>query len=515
MAYAEERSADFRTWLGVVGTMLGAFMAIVDIHITNASLRDITGGLGVTSDEGSWLATSYLIGEIVTIPLTAWLTRVFSLRWYLLINTTLFLIFSCCCGLARGLGEMILFRACQGFTGGVLIPMAFTVALSTLPKNKHPIGLVLFGMAATLAPAIGPSAGGWLTSNYGWPWVFYVNLFPGVLTIGSIFFAIRPASLQLNELRDGDWLGIACMAVGLGSLIALLEEGQRDDWFGSQFIQFCTVLAAIFIPAFVLIELVRKKPFVNLRLAATRNLGIASAANFGLGFALYGSVYVLPQYLFTVQGYDALQTGQAMIWVGLPQVLIFPFVPRLMKWLDLRVLVFFGTAVFAFSCWLNTSMTHDYAGEQLAVANVVRALGQPFTIVPLSSLATSFLEPKQVGDGSAIFSIARNLGGSVGTAILETVIIRCEQFYDFEIGQQVNPLRSVVAARLQTLTDTFVSKGYDYSTANLQAWLQVKNMVRREAYVMAFNDAFFVLGISLLVCATLVWFCKRKIRSAT
>lgn len=222
MPHTSDRAESFRTWVGVLGAMLGAFMAIPDIQITNASLRDITGGIAATPNEGSWVSTSYLIGEIVTIPLTAWLARIFSIRWYLLSNITLFLVFSCFCGLAHSLGEMILFRACQGFTGGVMIPMALTVALSTLPKSKQPLGLVLFGMAATLAPSIGPSLGGWLTGNYGWSWVFYINLFPGALTIGSILFAIRPAPTQLNQLRDGDWLG---------SLLWPLDSGRSSHFW--------------------------------------------------------------------------------------------------------------------------------------------------------------------------------------------------------------------------------------------------------------------------------------------
>jgi DHA2 family multidrug resistance protein len=380
-----DEEVDFRTWVGVLGTMLGAFMAVLDIQITNSSLRDITGGIAATQDEGSWISTSYLIGEIITIPLTAWLARVFSVRRYLLVNVTLFLIFSCLCGVAQSLGQMILFRACQGFTGGVMIPMALTVAISTLPKSKQPLGLALFGVTATLGPAIGPSVGGWLTDSYGWQWVFYVNLVPGVLMLSAIFFAIKRTPMQLKLLREGDWFGIICMAIGLGSLIAMLEEGQRDDWFGSPFIQTCATLAAIFIPAFVLIELWRDKPFVNLRLLGTRNLGFATSVNFILGFALYGTVYLLPQYLTITQGYDAFQTGQTMIWVGLPQLLIFPFIPRLMKRFDLRGLVCFGSLIFAASCSLNVWMSPDYAGDQFVFSNVIRALGQPFTIVPLSA----------------------------------------------------------------------------------------------------------------------------------
>jgi MFS transporter, DHA2 family, multidrug resistance protein len=514
MAGTEEKPVDFRTWVGVMGTMLGAFMAVVDIQITNSSLRDITGGISATQDEGSWISTSYLIGEIVTIPLTAWLARVFSPRWYLIVNVALFLIFSCLCGLARSLGEMIAFRAFQGFTGGVMIPMALTTALSTLPKSKQPLGLALFGITATLGPAIGPSIGGWLTDNYGWQWVFYVNLIPGAVMISSIIYAVRSAPMQLEQLRDGDWFGIGCMAIGLGSLIAMLEEGQRDDWLGSPFIQRCAILAAIFIPAFVIIELLRKKPFVNLRLIGSRNLGIASAANFFLGSALYGTVYLLPQYLTIVQGYSAFQTGEAMIWVGIPQLLVFPFVPRLMKRFDLRALVCFGTLVFAFSCWMNSSMSHDYAGDQFMISNIIRALGQPFTIVPLSALATAILLPKDAGDGSAVFNIARNLGGSVGTAVLDTVITRREQFHDFEIGAYINSYRPVVQDRLNNIAVAFVNKGHDAVAATQQAYGQLKNIVRREAYVMAFNDAFLIVGISLLIAAVLVWLCKKTTAKA-
>jgi DHA2 family multidrug resistance protein len=445
-------SVDLKTWIAVWGTMLGAFMAVLDIQITNSSLRYITGGIAATEDEGSWIATSYLVGEIITIPLTAWLSRVFSVRWYLLVNVGLFLLFSCLCGIARSLVEMIVFRAGQGFTGGVMIPMALTIALSALPRSKQPVALAIFGMTATLGPAIGPTIGGWLTDNYGWPWIFYINLVPGAMMLAAIVFAIDAKPLQLKLLREADWIGIAAMAVGLGSSVAMLEEGQRQDWFGSEFIQRCAWLSALFLPAFVFIELRRKKPVVNLRLMANRNLGISCATNFILGLALYGSVYLLPQYLTIVQGYSAFQTGAAMVWVGIPQLLIFPFVPPLMKRFDLRLMVCLGTLVFAASCFMNTQMSHDYAGDQFAISNVVRALGQPFTIVPLSSLATVMLQPGDAGDGSALFNIFRNLGGSVGTALLDTMITRREQLHDFRIGSYINSFRPVVADRLNHLT---------------------------------------------------------------
>lgn len=510
----EDGNPSLKTWIAVSGTMLGAFMAVLDIQITNSSLRYITGGIAATEDEASWIATSYLVGEIITIPLTAWLSRVFSKRWYLLVNVVLFLVFSCLCGVARSLTEMIAFRAVQGFTGGVMIPMALTTALSSLPRSKQPVALAIFGMTATLGPAVGPTIGGWLTDNYGWPWIFYINLLPGAMMLAAIVFAIDPEPLQLDLLRETDWFGIASMAVGLGSLVAMLEEGQRQDWFGSQFIQQCGWLSGIFIPVFIFTALRREKPFVNLRLMANRNLGVSRVVNFILELASYGSVYLLPQYLTIVQGYSAFQTGAVMIWVGIPQLFIFPFVPFFMKRFDLRLMVSVGTLVFGASCLMNTQMSHDYAGEQFVVANLVRALGQPFTIVPLSSLATVVLQASDAGDGSALFNILRNLGGSVGTALLDTMITRREQFHDFRIGSYINLFRPAVVDRLNYLSQQFQGRGINEANATLKAYAAIKQVVRREAYVMAFNDCFLIVGILLLVASVLIWLSKKAAGSS-
>src|ERR1700744_6213028 len=308
---------------------------------------------------------------------------------------------------------MIIYRALQGFTGGVMIPMSFTVINTQLPPSRRPVGLVLFGITATLAPAIGPYIGGLLTDSYGWPMVFFVNFLPGVLRLATVFFAIDPQELNMPLLWKGDWLGTVFMAIGLGSLIAFLEEGQNQDWFTSVFIQRCFTLAVIFIPLFIICELVSETPVVNLRLLRIRNLGLASAVNFLLGASLYGSVFLLPEYLEQVQNYSASQTGEAMVLIGLPQLLNFPFVPRLMKRFDLRLIVFVGALIFGGSCLLNIYMNPQFGRPQFQFANTGRALGQPFTIVPLSALATTGLMREQQADGSALFSIVRNWGGSI------------------------------------------------------------------------------------------------------
>jgi MFS transporter, DHA2 family, multidrug resistance protein len=509
MPNQSDEKVTVRTWIAVMGSMLGAFMAVLDIQITNASLREITGGIASTSVEASWVSTSYLIGEIVTIPLTAWLSRVFGLRWYLLCNVALFLVFSGLCGTAGNLAQMVIYRALQGFTGGVMIPTSFTVANTLLPPGKRSLGLALFGITATLGPAVGPYIGGWLTDRFGWQTVFYINLLPGALILAAIFYSIDAQPLNLKLLQEGDWWGIACMAVGLGSFIAFLEEGQNQDWFTSAFIQHCFELAAFFIPLFLIIELMGKHPVVNLSLLLDRNLALASVVNFVMGAGLYGSVFLLPQYLEQVQQYSARQTGEYMILIGLPQLVVFPFVPRLMKRFDLRLIVCVGAAIFGASCFLNTHMAPNFGGPQFQLANVIRALGQPFTIVPLSAIATAGLMKGQQGDGSALFNIARNLGGSVGTALLSTMITQREQFHDFRIGERVTPYSLQVQNFLNAQAAHFIRQGADPVLAMRRAYKSLQSAVQLSSFVMAFSECFFVMAFVILSGSAAIWLCRK------
>ncbi|MEK1901108.1 MAG: DHA2 family efflux MFS transporter permease subunit, partial [Rhizobium sp.] len=323
-----------RMWTAVVGSTLGAFMAILNIQIVNASLADIQGAIGAGTDDGGWISTSYLIAEIVVIPLSAWLARVFSVRNYLLVNAILFLIFSVACAFAVNLQQMIILRAIQGFSGGVLIPMAFTIIITLLPKPKQPIGLALFALSATFAPAIGPTIGGYFTENWGWEYIFYINLVPGALMVGMLWASLDRAPMNLGLLAKGDWPGIITMAIGLAALQTVLEEGNKEDWFGSDFIVRLTVIAAVSLTLFLIIELKVAHPLLNLRLFARRNFGFGILANFLLGIALYGSVFVLPIYLTRIQGYNSEQIGLVLAWTGIPQLLLIPLVPRLMKHFD-------------------------------------------------------------------------------------------------------------------------------------------------------------------------------------
>src|ERR1700756_3544993 len=272
-------SVSSKTWIAVVGSTLGAFMAVLNIQIVNASLADIQGAIGAGIDDGGWISTSYLIAEIVVIPLSGWLAQVFSVRVYLLTNALLFLVFSAACALAQDLPQMIALRAVQGFTGGVLIPMAFTLIITLLPKSKQPIGLAMFAISATFAPAIGPTIGGYLTENWGWEYIFYVNVVPGAIMVAMLFFSLEAKPMKLSLLREGDWTGIVTMAIGLSALQTVLEEGNKDDWFGSPFIVRLAVIAAVALTLFVVIELTSNKPLLNLRLMLRRNFGFGMLAN--------------------------------------------------------------------------------------------------------------------------------------------------------------------------------------------------------------------------------------------
>lgn len=499
-----------KTWIAVIGATLGAFMAVLNIQIVNASLADIQGAIGAGIDDGGWISTSYLIAEIVVIPLSGWLAQVFSIRIYLLTNAILFLALSAACALAQDLPQMIVLRAVQGFTGGVLIPMAFTLIITLLPRAKQPVGLALFALSATFAPAIGPTIGGYLTENFGWQYIFYVNLAPGAIMVGMLWYALDAKPMKLSLLRDGDWAGIITMTIGLAALQTVLEEGNKDDWFGSPFIVKLSVIAAVALTTFLIIELTVQKPLLNLRLLVRRNFGFGILANVLLGVALYGSVFILPQYLARIQGYNAEQIGTVLAWTGLPQLVLIPLVPRLMQKFDARIIIGVGFVLFAGSNFMNIFMTNDYAADQLLWPNVVRAIGQALVMAPLSAVATSGIEPENAGSASGLFNMMRNLGGAVGIALLQTVLTKREQYHSNVLMQSVSVFEQATRIRLEQLTQYFINHGVlDRADASHRAYVAIGHTVQKQAYILAFSDTFYLLGVALIVALIAVLFLKK------
>jgi DHA2 family multidrug resistance protein len=485
-------------------------MAVLNIQIVNASLADIQGAIGAGIDDGGWISTSYLIAEIVVIPLSGWLAQVFSVRVYLLTNAVLFLVFSAACALAQDLPQMIVLRAVQGFCGGVLIPMAFTLIITLLPKAKQSIGLAMFAVSATFAPAIGPTIGGYLTENWGWQYIFYVNLVPGALMIGMLWFSLDAKPMKLSLLRQGDWPGVITMAIGLSALQTVLEEGNKDDWFGSAFIVKLTITAVVALSLFLWIELTTPKPLLNLRLLGRRNFGFGILANFLLGVALYGSVYILPVYLARIQGYNSEQIGMVLAWTGLPQLVLIPLVPRLMKRFDPRLMIGIGFALFAASNFMNIFMTPDYGSDQLFWPNVVRAVGQALAFAPLSAVATASIEAENAGSASGLFNMMRNLGGAVGIAVLQTFLTKREQYHSNVLMPSVSLFEQATRARIEQLTKYFVTHGIsDPAYASHRAVVAIGGVVQKQAFILAFSDTFYLLGAALIVALAATLMLKK------
>jgi DHA2 family multidrug resistance protein len=507
--------ASLATWIAVFAAMIGAFMAILNIQITNASLLNIEGGIGTGVDNGSWISTSYLIGEIVVIPLTDYLSRVFSFRRIMIGHAALFAVFSVACAFTHDLPSMIAMRGLQGYFGGVLIPMAFTLVLTKLPKPQQPIGLAMFALAVTFAPAIGPTIGGYLTENYGWQTIFFVNVVPTAAMVTMLYFTLERQPVQLGLLKEGDWFGIATMAIGLSSLQAVLEEGNKDDWFGSPFIVKLAVVAAVSLTLFVWNELVVEKPLLRLRLLAQRSFGMGTLSAVFLGFALFGSIYLLPAYLGQVQRYNSEQIGAVLAWTGLPQLILIPLVPKLMQRIDARYIAAAGIGLFAASAFMNTTMSLDYSGDQFFIPNIVRAIGQALTLAPLSAVSLGSVAPQDAPAASGISNMMRNLGGAIGTAVLATIVTKREQFHSNIIGQSVDLGREEVRSRIAQVTDYFLAHGVsDPAAAQHQAIIALGNTVKRQALVLGFSDTFAVLGVVLILAGIAILLTKKPASAA-
>lgn len=504
----------FKTWIAVVGACLGAFLAILNIQIVSSSLADIQGAIGAGADDGGWITTSYLVAEIIVIPMSGWLARVFSLRTYLLVNVTLFLVMSVVCAFTTNLGEMIVARAIQGFAGGVLIPLAFSLIMTRLPPSKRAIGLSIYSVSVICGPAIGPVLGGYCNAAFGWQSIFIVNLVPGAVMIAMLWVSLDREPRQPGLLAKGDWFGIAAMAVGLGSLQTVLEEGNKDDWFGSPFIVRMSALAATSLAAFVVIQLVRKEPLIHLRLLGRRNFGLATLANFVFGFSMYGWVYLVPVYLSRVQGLDALQIGQVVIWMGLPQFAFIPLIPMLVRRFDPRRLVLIGFVLFIAGSLLATRLSADFSGPQFLSANLVRALAQSLVTTPLSLIAVAGIERAYAGSASALFNMTRNLGGALGIALLQTLLTKRTQFHSEILTSHVSLFSGETQARIAQLAQRMMRFGQqDPDIARDQAMLAIGHSIHRQASLIAFGDTILFQSLLLgLALAAVLFF--RKVASS-
>jgi len=495
--------ADLAAWIAVAAGTIGALMATLDISIVNSSLPTIQGEIGASGSEGTWIATAYLVAEIIVIPLTGWLARVFGLRNLLLGTVTLFAGFSMLCGLSNDLVTMIFGRVGQGLAGGVLIPTAMTIIATRLPPAQQPVGTAAFGAVAILGPVVGPLLGGWLTENLSWHYAFFINVPIAALLITFLLVGLPHERPKMELLFNADWLGIAGLALGLGGLTIVLEEGSREEWFESREIIVMTIVAVIGFGLLLLGQKLASRPVIKLALLKNRAFGAVIVMSLAVGAVLYGVAFVIPQFLAAIAGYNALQAGQIVAISGVPSLLMMAFVPFLIRTVDVRVAVGFGFCVLAVSCFLDTSLSAASSGDEFVMSQLLRGTGQILAMLFLNQAAISAVSQDDAADASGLFNAARNLGGSIGLAMLATLQDHRSYFHARTIESAVSANDPGVQA--------YVSAQSTGAGGEAGALVQLTQQIQQQALVMTYNDVFWVVGVGIIAVLPLI-FLLRPIR---
>lgn len=478
---------------------LGFFMATLDIQIVASSLRDIGGGLSASQDELSWVQTSYLIAEILVIPMSGWLTRVFSTRWVFAFSALGFTITSMLCGLAWDINSMILFRGLQGALGAAMIPTVFTTAFVLFRGRELLIAATTISALATLAPTIGPVIGGWITSEWSWHWLFYMNLAPGVavtLLVPRFVDFDRP---DLSLLAKGDYLGIALMSGFLGCLEYVLEEGPRKNWFGDHVILACTWICAICGFLFFVHAFTADEPIVDLKALAMRNFAIGSLLSFITGIGIFVAVYLTPVFLARVRGFDSLQIGIALLSVGCFQLVGLAAYTVLARRVDMRLLMIFGLVLFGVGCYLYVPMTNQWGWQQLLLPQALRGFGQQFCIPPIVTMALGALPPSRLKSASGLFNLMRNLGGAIGIAVASTMLNDRLNLHYERLAEHTNAGRPTIEAVLRAQAAHLGTVAGDTLNAAGAGLETLHALMMREALVLTFSDTFVALTSCFVV----------------
>lgn len=497
---AQPQRADVAAWMAVAAGSLGAMMATLDISIVNSALPTIQGEIGASGTEGTWIATAYLVAEIVIIPLSAWLERLLGLRTLLLIAATLFTGFSMLCGVATDLTTMIIGRVGQGFTGGALVPTAMTIIATRLPRSQQPIGNAIFGVTAILGPVLGPLVGGWLTENISWHYAFFINLPIGMLLITLLIVGLPHQKPRLEELMRADWMGIAGLALGLGGLTVVLEEGQREQWFESREIVLLSCMSALGFALLIAGQIFAHRPVIKLKLLLDRQFGAVAMMGFVIGMMLYGTAFVIPQFLAAIADYNALQSGKIVLLSGIPSLLLMPFTPFLIRHLDIRFAVAAGLLTMATSCWIDTVLTADAAGADFVHSQLLRGIGSIFGFLFLNQAAIASASKEDAGDAAGLFNAVRNLGGSFALAGIAVVQDQRLWLHSRRIEESLDANSVAVQDYVDGLTQTMGS--------GEAAMRTVASTIQREALVMTYNDIFWLLTVGIIVVLPLVLFLR-------
>ena len=487
-----------RRLFAFIAMCFGMFMAILDIQVVSASLSEIQAGLSASADEIPWVQTSYLIAEVIAIPLSGFLSRALGTRTLFAASAAGFTVASFMCGLSSSIDSMIVWRALQGFIGGGMVPTVFATGYLLFPGPRQKLIAPIIGLIATLAPTIGPTVGGYITEALSWHWLFFINIAPGIVVTVATFALADFDQPDLSLLENFDWWGLISMAGFLGALEYVLEEGPRKDWFDDGAITVLAVVSALSAVVFFARVLTARVPIVDLRAFGNRNFAVGSLFSFVLGIGLYGLTYLYPVYLAQIRGYDALMIGNTMFVSGLAMFAGAPFAGQLSQKFDPRLMLMAGFVLFAIGTWQMTNMTQDWDFWELLWPQIFRGLGLIFAIVPVTNTALGTLAPERVKNASGLFNLMRNLGGAIGLAAINTVVNDRMDLHLARLHETVNWSRAPATETLSRLSSNFQG-----SDAELMALKQMMGMVRQQAAVMSYADVFMILTVLFVGLAAL------------
>jgi len=498
----------FNPWLIAASVMLATFMEVLDTSVANVSLPHIAGNLSATTEESTWVLTSYLISNAIILPATNWLGYFFGRKRFLIVCIGIFTLSSALCGAATSLDMLLFARVLQGAGGGALQPIAQAVLLESFPAEKRGPAMAVYGMGIVVAPIIGPTLGGWITDNYSWRWIFYINVPIGILAVFMAnTFIEDPPYIRAQRPGRIDYIGFGLMALGLATLQIVLDKGQEDDWFSSSFIVKMAITAVIALVAFILWELFTKEPIVNLRVLGNRNFAVGVVLITAMGIVLYGTIALLPLFLQTLMGYPALASGMAVSPRGIGAIVSMILVGRLVGKVDGRLLVLFGFIVVGISSYMLGDINLEISISSIVWPQIIQGLAMGFVFVPLTVMTTGTLSNEQIGNATGIFNLMRNVGGSFGIAAVTTMLARGAQVHQAIMVSHLTPYDPAFQQRLSELGGAL--GGPASIIAQQQAYGAIYQTLVRQANLLAYIDNFRFLAFLCVICAPAALLFKR------
>jgi DHA2 family multidrug resistance protein len=504
-------SQEINPWLIAIAVMSSTFMEVLDTTVVNVSLPHIAGNLSASTDEATWTLTSYLVANAIILPMTGWLASTFGRKRLLMLSVTGFTTASFFCGLAPSLSFLIFFRVVQGACGGGLQPLSQAILLESFPPEKRGQAMAFWALGIVVAPMLGPVAGGWLTDNYSWRWVFYINVPIGILAILlTQAFVFDPHYLR-KESKGIDYWGIGLLVVGMGSLQIMLDKGQEDDWFSSQFIVTLAVLAFIGVGGLIIRELTAEHPVIDLSVFRYRSYAIGTFIMTVVGFVLYGSTVLLPLLMQELLGYTATHAGITNLPRGLASFMFMPLVGYLTGKVDARKLLAAGFVTTALAMYMISLFSLNAASSNFWLPLTLQGAGLGLIFVPLTTVTNDPVPRERMGNATSIFNLMRNVGASIGISMVETLQVRRAQTHVNILGRYVNPANPKARQTLDGMRALFMSQGKDATTATREAYGAVWGMVQQQAAMLSYNDAFRLLaGMFLLMLPLLLLMRKAK-----